>query len=477
MHRNQGLRYAGITLSILLVIAVLIALSAAGNVELDRPVETEADPNRSSYNAGLTGTRAFYQLLEESNLPVGRWRDSFDSLKDKARNATLILVGPFQFDLPLAEQEARQLQSWVATGGQLLVVSRSPYAQFGDTAIHAQYEKDLNGWETPPAEADRYTNPRSDEFIVQPTDLTRDLQGLLLSRFASRLRFYADVSEAEAPLSTDAPTPPPTPAASAEPVPSPVESAPSPTPIELLEDAIESEPEGWEFDTLYAPVVHLGDKDGAVLAEFEYGEGRVVFLSDPFIIANNGISRGANLTLALNLVRSLGDGGRQLLFDEYHHGYRSAANPLFNYFRGTPMPWLLLQGGLLSLLLIYTYGKRFARPLPLPQADRHSPLEFVGSMANLQQAAQARDLALENIYPRFKTKLCRRLGLSSQARIEEIVESAKRSHLPLPADELGRLLKLSETVLKGGAAAQAFDDAQLVNAVATMRRVLAHLKG
>jgi hypothetical protein len=80
------------------------------------------------------------------------------------------------------------------------------------------------------------------------------------------------------------------------------------------------------------------------------------------------------------------------------------------------VPWLLLQGLLLTLLIAFSIGKRFARPLPLPQVDRHSPLEFVGSMANLQQVAQARDLALENIYPRFKASLCRRLGLSSRAR-------------------------------------------------------------
>ena len=41
----------------------------------------------------------------------------------------------------------------------------------------------------------------------------------------------------------------------------------------------------------------------------------------------------------------------------------------------------------LILLMIWTRGRRFARPLPLVQADRRSSLEFVASMAELQQRA------------------------------------------------------------------------------------------
>ncbi|MGH9846424.1 MAG: DUF4350 domain-containing protein [Blastocatellia bacterium] len=477
-------RYFGVAISIVLVIAVLIALSAAGNLELDRPTETEASPNRSSYNAGPTGARAFYQLLEESNFPVTRWREGYESLQDKAKDATLIVIGPFQFNFGLAELEGRQLRRWIAAGGRLLVISRFPRAQFGDSVIHSRHKENLDGWETPPEQSDRYVDPKSDELIVQPTGLTSDLQDLSFSKFATRMQFYADVAEfdpelppkpepAARPSAGDETLSSPTPASS--PTTSP-QTFPESTPEMAPEEILLGGEETW-VDTLYAPVVHLGDKDGAVLADFQYGQGRVMFLSDPFVIANNGISRGANVALALGLIQSLGDGGRRLLFDEYHHGYRNASNQLFSYFRGTPMLWLLLQGGLLSLLLVYTYGRRFARPLPLPQMDRHSPLEFVGSMANLQQAAEARDLALENIYPRFKAKLCRRLGLSSQARIDEIIHRAEQSHLRISGEDLRQVLTVSETVLKGGAPADRFKDGQMIITIAAMRKILLQLKG
>lgn len=233
----------------------------------------------------------------------------------------------------------------------------------------------------------------------------------------------------------------------------------------------EAEADEDEFSpaVLYAPVIHLGDKDGAALADCVYGKGRVIFLSDPFVVANNGIARGANLALTMNILRSMGAPERQIFFDEFHHGYGSESNPLVDYFRGTPVPWLLLQGLGLSLLILYSYGRRFARPLPLPQVDRHSPLEFVSSMANLQQAAQARELALENIYPRFKASLCRKLGLSSRAQKEEIIASARRRRLPISEIELRQTLTDAELALAG----ERIDDARLVALVSKMRRIKA----
>ncbi|HMX30356.1 MAG TPA: DUF4350 domain-containing protein, partial [Blastocatellia bacterium] len=113
-------RYFGITISIVLALVVLIALSAAGNLEFDRPRESELEPIRSSYNSGPTGTRALYQLLEEFGTNVERWRDSFALLKTNAGEATLIVVGPFQRESWLSEGEAEALQKWIAEGGNVL---------------------------------------------------------------------------------------------------------------------------------------------------------------------------------------------------------------------------------------------------------------------------------------------------------------------------------------------------------------------
>ena len=456
-------RYFGITIAITIVIVVIIAMSAASRLEFDRPKENELSPNRSSYNSGPTGTRALYQLLEETGSPVARWRENYSALNNDAKDSTLVIVGPFQSGLKLAKEEAGALHRWISNGGRALVISRYPLEQFGDSVIHSIAPEKLPDWQSPP---EQYINEKSDQLITQPTELTRNVRGLALSDFATRMKFQLPVEndETESGKKNESGEKPESDEIAD---PDTIKDPPEPA-----DDSAKQKVEEYSLATLYAPVIHLGDKTGAALADFKYGEGRVIFLSDPFVIANNGVARGANLTLTLNILRSMGAPNRKIYFDEFHHGYHSESNPLINYFRGTPAPWLILQGVLLSLLILYTYGRRFARPMPLPQLDRHSPLEFVGSMANLQQTAQARDLALENIYPRFKARLCRRLGLSSRASRDEIISCARRRRLPISEIELRQTLSDAELTLAG----EKIDDGRLVTLVSRMRRIISQLE-
>ncbi|MGE0130631.1 MAG: DUF4350 domain-containing protein [Blastocatellales bacterium] len=486
-------RYFGIVTTVIIVIAVIIAMSVAGNIEFDRPFESEFAPNRSSYNPGPTGTRALYQLLEESGMPVARWRESYSSLNAEAKDATLIIVGPFLLGQKLSNEEGSALQNWVSSGGRALIISRFPVEQFGDPVIHSKESEKLPDWNALP---EQFIYEKSDELIAQPTELTRNVRGLTLSGFATRMKFHPpqpapDPSETKSeegtiPTRPPAPRPEPTTETDLKTRQSDAGDQPNHTPSPALSPSPESEAETRSNDKdigvseddeyspamLYAPVVHLGDGDGAVLVDFAYDKGRVIFLSDPFVVANNGIARGANLTLVMNILHSIGAPNRTIFFDEFHHGYRSESNPLINYFRGTPVPWLILQGVLLSLLILYAHGRRFARPLPLPQVDRHSPLEFVGSMANLQQAVRARELALENIYPRFKVNLCRRLGLSARAQKDEIIAGARRRQLPISEIELRQTLTDAELTLAG----EQIDDARLVTLVTRMRRIISQIK-
>jgi hypothetical protein len=439
-------RYFGVTVTIIIVIVALVGLSAASSIEFDRPLENEFLPNRSTYNSGPTGARAIYQFLEESGTPVARWRGHYSRLHSGAKDAILVVIGPFLSDQKISGEEAAALHAWISNGGRALIISRSPVDQFGDPAIRVKPPKNPPTWDATP---EQFIYERSEELIAQPTELTRKVRGLALSDFASRMSFHPqDRGRADGTNRTDV--------AGGEEL--PVDSG-----VKIDKEIESSAP------TLSAPVIHLGDKDGAALADFTYGKGRVIFLSDPFVVANNGVAvRAGNLTLAMNILRSMGAPERQIFFDEFHHGYQDGGSPLVNYFRGTPLPWLILQGIGLSLLIIYTYGRRFARPMPLPQLDRHSPLEFVGSMANLQQAARARELAMENIYPRFKAGLCRRLGLSSRASSDEIIASARRRRFPISEIELRQTLSDAEITLAG----EPIDDARLLTLVSRMRRII-----
>jgi hypothetical protein len=176
-----------------------------------------------------------------------------------------------------------------------------------------------------------------------------------------------------------------------------------------------------------APVAQLGNDQGVLLVEYPHGEGRIILLSDPFIVANNGISRADNLQLAISTITT---GGGLIAFDEYHQGHAVTQNELFAYFAGTPVMPILGQASLILLAVLWTRGRRFARPLPLPHVDRRSKLEFVASMAELQQRARAYDLAIENIYARTRRVLARYAGVdNSRSRTEIAAGVAARSSL------------------------------------------------
>jgi len=118
-----------------------------------------------------------------------------------------------------------------------------------------------------------------------------------------------------------------------------------------------------------------------------------------------------------------------------------ACQPVFD----NSVQLLCRKGQLLSQCVA---RQAFERPLPLPHVDRRSSLEFVASMAELQQRARAHDLALENIYGRVRRVLVRHAGLSnSSSRAEIAARVAARSGLN--RQELETLMRNCEDVING----------------------------
>jgi hypothetical protein len=114
----------------------------------------------------------------------------------------------------------------------------------------------------------------------------------------------------------------------------------------------------------------------------------------------------------------------------------------------------------MAVALVWSRGTRFGRPLPVPQVDRRSSLEFVASMAELQQRAKAHDLALENIYTRVRRVLARHAGLNQNStRAQIATRVASRSKLN--EKQLESLMRSCEDTING-APTNAKDTLQLV---------------
>lgn len=218
-----------------------------------------------------------------------------------------------------------------------------------------------------------------------------------------------------------------------------------------------------------ATIYHYGDDQGAVLADALVGKGRVLALTDPYLVANNGIAEADNLMLAVNLFANAPAG--IIAFDEFHHGYSSSQSEgTLAYFEGKPVKWMFWQMVLIAALLVYTYGRRFARPVPLKRESRTTNLEFVSSMANISRLAKASDLAMQNIYSDFRNKLCRYSGLPTRVDSPRLAATAARR---MQGDErdLRDLLAKCERVIHG----EPTSEADLLKLVTRIREIEANI--
>src|ERR1051325_6731906 len=117
-----------IFLTIVLMVVVLVALNAASYVRVEQSADTEAEPDRSTFNSGGTGTRALFEYLQQTGRDIVRWRRPASDLlsveAEKDVTPTFVVVGKLHREC--TRGDAAALLRWVERGGQLVVIDRSP---------------------------------------------------------------------------------------------------------------------------------------------------------------------------------------------------------------------------------------------------------------------------------------------------------------------------------------------------------------
>lgn len=425
----------GIIVAVVLVIGALVVINSLAFVSDDEKPESEASPNRSTYNARSTGTRALHDFLNESGYQVMRWREPFDGLLGSSgqKIQTFVIIGRPRIEID--EEEATSLLLWVKRGGRLVLVDRRPEDYLLPSSGNWKVTTQLIDY---PMAIDPGNQAKMTEGVkavhpAQPSLLTNQIEDVLPSKFFSAIKIF--------PVSKDqqAGEPPP----------------PEPTPVPVGVAKAES--------ISPAPVVHLSTYRAPLLIDYPHGAGRIILLSDPYIIANGGIGLKDNLQLAINI---MSPNSGLIAFDEFHQGHGNTHNAFVSYFAGTPVLAIAGQLVFVVLLVLWTRGRRFARPLPLARVDRRSSLEFVASMAELQQRARAYDLALENIYSRTRRVLARYAGVDYNSSRKVIADRiAARSSLE--AHKLETLMRQSEEAINGGD----ISERQSIQLVKRMREV------
>ena len=137
----------------------------------------------------------------------------------------------------------------------------------------------------------------------------------------------------------------------------------------------------------------LGDPQGPILAAVPVDRGVLYLSTDPAPLANAYLGHADDLRLTLNLLAARPG---PILFDEYHHGYRS---PLPTSGSAPTVPawiWaLLIQGLAVVALIFWRVGRRFGPVVGSAAPSFPWAGEYVLSMARLLQRSGARRHALE----------------------------------------------------------------------------------
>ena len=170
----------------------------------------------------------------------------------------------------------------------------------------------------------------------------------------------------------------------------------------------------WKTESFAVPL--YGDSTGKPrVVKYRYGKGEVIWAAATTPFTNAGLKEAGNLEFML---ASLGeDRARRILWDEYFHGYRRS---LTETAARTPVKWIFVQFSVFALAILLTFSRR-SGPISVPaQEVRLSPLEFVRTLGSLYRHANAASVAVDISYQRFRYWLTRRLGMASNASVDDL---------------------------------------------------------
>ncbi len=404
---------------LILLVALLAGLNAASYVQKEKTPDNEFAPNRSTFNSGATGTQAFYTLLFETGRKVTRWQQPPAALLTAKANKPAVFVVTGSLRRPFSAGETEALLRWVSDGGRLIVIDREPPEDLITTTANWKLslkasDQAVDIFTVDPTDQKQMIGDLAAVKPVQPTLFTKNVNAVQPSRFAASVGFerFSDSDEGAAP-------PPKTRGISASPIESPSQ---------------------------IAPMIHFASGDRNLVVDAPYGNGKIVFLADPYMISNGGIALVDNAQMAINMVTA-GDG--IVAFDEYHQGYGTDNNRFLQFFAGTPVIAIFLQAVILVGFIFYSQSRRFARAVPEPEPDRLSKLEYVAAMAELQQRTRAFDLAIENIYADFRRRVARLLGLDGLTAKSGEIAAAIAERTGLDRSKTEETLFKCEDIIRG----------------------------
>lgn len=342
---------------------------------------------RDSYSGMLTGHRALYETLEALGATVRRHVDTPAALAEGEHR--LLLVEPDFARIEREHDYQAQLIEWVRAGGELLLASALLDEELhkGGFACRIGSREDCEDDMLP--RPSLVTQFELDELNVEGRE--EDEEAEYLSPFYPvRIKIGEEATE-EFPLRATGSLEWLNPHLN-------IACLPSERPRYLSGADAESAAGRIEYER------EPGDWRPLAL-EFERGAGRVLVLADTTPLMNQHIRCEDNAVLAYWL--AAGNGGRNLVFDEFYHG-NAAEGDLYAFLGTYPFGVIALFCVFAALTWVASQAVRFGPPISRRDGSRRSITEYLDAMGSLLRRGRKEEHTL---------RLCRD-GFLGDLRVE-----------------------------------------------------------
>ena len=192
-----------------------------------------------------------------------------------------------------------------------------------------------------------------------------------------------------------------------------------------------------------ADVVPLyGRGTESAVITFRQGEGRVFFMSCPYIFGASGLTFPENATFLYNLMSTIPRKARIGLAEYRYYGTGTvhSSDPLLALLFQTPGGLGILYLGMALFVFLMLRGRRFGKPLEARETHRRLSSEYVLAMTALYQKGNTRREVLSQLRDGFRADLGARWNVNINLKTDAFVEEIATRRSGINTDELQRLL-------------------------------------
>jgi len=156
------------------------------------------------------------------------------------------------------------------------------------------------------------------------------------------------------------------------------------------------------------------------------GKGKLIFIAAPALATNQNLLSEDNAAFWLGLLKTLAKEHREILFDEYLHGFEEKIT-IAKLGAGHNLQYVILQLVLAAVLWFFSL-RHFGRPRASGYMPQYESAVYFQGQSHVLQAGKHYSHAANAIVQRLEEEFIQHFSIQPQARNSTLVEALKSLH-------------------------------------------------